>query len=68
MYEELKVELTATRQHAILDNIEVITDNKKKDGYFLKSVLITALWFSESQRKKKQPNSYKATIIYGRAV
>ena len=67
MYEELKVELTATRQHAILDNIEVLTDNKKKDGYFLKSVLITAFWFSESQRKK-QPNSYKATIIYGRAV
>ena len=67
MYEELKVELTANRQHAILDNIEVITDNKKKDGYFLKSVLITAIWFSESQRKK-QPNSYKATIIYGRTV
>ena len=67
MYEELKVELTATRQHAILDNIEVITDNKNKEGYFLKSVLITAIWFSESQRKK-QPNSYKATIIYGRTV
>ena len=67
MYEELKVELTANRQHAILDNIEVITDNKDNEGYFLKSVLITAIWFSESQRKK-QPNSYKATIIYGRTV
>ena len=67
MYEELKVELTAPRQYTILGDIQIISDNKKRDGYFLKSVLITAIWFSESQRKK-QPNSYKATIIYGRAV
>lgn len=67
MYEELKVELTATRQYTILGDIGIITENKQKEGYFLKSVLITAIWFSESQRKK-QPNSYKATVIYGRAV
>ena len=67
MYEELKVELIATRQHTILGDVEIVTENKKKEGYFLKSVLITAIWFSEAQRKK-QPNSYKATIIYGRRV
>lgn len=67
MYEELKVELTAPRQHTILADVVIITDNKQKEGYFLKSVLITSIWFSESQRKKR-PNSYKATVIYGRAV
>lgn len=68
MYEELKVELTAVRQHTILADIGIVTDNKKNEGYFLKSVLITPLWFSESQQRKKQPNSYKATVIYGRSV
>ena len=67
MYEELKVELTATRQHTILSDLGVVTDNKKSEGYFLKSVLITPIWFSEAQRKK-EPNSYKATVIYGRRV
>ena len=67
MYEELKVELTAVRQHTVLGDVGIVTENKKNEGYFLKSVLITAIWFSEAQRKK-QPNSYKATVIYGRRV
>ena len=67
MYEELKVELTATRQYTVLDDVGIVTENKKNEGYFLKSVLITAIWFSEAQRKK-EPNSYKATVIYGRSV
>ena len=67
MYEELKVELTATRQYTILGDVENVTENKQKEGYFLKSVLITSIWFTEAQRKNP-PNSYKATVIYGRRV
>ena len=67
MYEELKVELTATRQQTILSDLGIVTDNKKNEGYFLKSVLITPVWFTEAQRKNP-PNSYKATVIYGRRV
>ena len=67
MYEELKVELTAVRQHTILGDLGIVTDNKKNEGYFLKSVLITPVWFTEAQRKNP-PNSYKATVIYGRRV
>ena len=68
MYEELKIELTAGRQIDILDKVYGLTSEKIREGYFLRSVLITPLWFSESQQRKKQPNSYKATVIYGRSV
>ena len=67
MYEELKVELTSTKQQQILDRIDSTTFTKSGEGYFLKSLLITPVWFTEAQRKNP-PNSYKATVIYGRRV
>lgn len=67
MLETLTVEVTAIKQQQILDKIQEITNTKDTEGFFLKNLFISSLYFSEAQ-KKNAPNSYKATITYARKV